>query len=160
MFFKDCKCIEDLKKAYYKLALENHPDKGGDEEVMKRINAEYEKAFNLLKDVHRNAEGKTYEKTEKTTETPEEYASIINNIIHMDGVKIEIIGAWIWCSENTLPYKEQLKELKFRWSNNKQAWYYHNDKYKRRSNKNLSMNDIRDLFGSEEVATKRRPSLA
>ncbi len=28
---------EDIKKAYRKLAKENHPDKGGDEETFKKI---------------------------------------------------------------------------------------------------------------------------
>jgi molecular chaperone DnaJ len=33
---------EDIKKAYRKLAKENHPDKGGDEELFKKISAAYD----------------------------------------------------------------------------------------------------------------------
>lgn len=37
---------EDIKSAYRKLAMENHPDKGGDPERMKEINAAYEAVSN------------------------------------------------------------------------------------------------------------------
>lgn len=34
--------LEDIKKAYRKKALQHHPDKGGDEEIFKKINIAYE----------------------------------------------------------------------------------------------------------------------
>ena len=34
--------LEQVKKAYRALALKNHPDRGGDEEVIKKVNAAYE----------------------------------------------------------------------------------------------------------------------
>lgn len=37
-----CSTPEELKKAYRKLALKHHPDKGGDPEVFKQITKEYE----------------------------------------------------------------------------------------------------------------------
>jgi len=33
---------DEIKKAYRKLAKENHPDKGGDEEVFKKISVAYD----------------------------------------------------------------------------------------------------------------------
>lgn len=47
-FFKKISNIADLKVAYRKLALANHPDRGGSEEVMKEINIEYDIVYNIL----------------------------------------------------------------------------------------------------------------
>ena len=34
--------LDDLKKRYHRLTLRHHPDRGGDEEILKEINAAYE----------------------------------------------------------------------------------------------------------------------
>lgn len=44
-YFKNVTDLESLKKEYKKLARINHPDMGGDEEVMKAINAEFDILF-------------------------------------------------------------------------------------------------------------------
>lgn len=41
--------IEDIKKAYRKKTRENHPDRGGDETVMKEINTAYEELLKIAK---------------------------------------------------------------------------------------------------------------
>jgi len=40
--------FKDIKRIYYKLALLNHPDKGGDVEVFKKIT----KAFEYIKEIN------------------------------------------------------------------------------------------------------------
>ena len=66
IFLKGIETLEDLKRQYRTLALQNHPDRGGDVEVMKAINNEYDKLFAQVKDTHKNKEGETY-----TKENPE-----------------------------------------------------------------------------------------
>ena len=143
---------EELKKMYRKLAMKHHPDSGGDTETMKKVNAEYEELFKRVGHVHMNAKGEKYEKA--TTETPEHFINIINILIRFEGVVTEIIGTFIWCSGNTKPYKETFKELGFRWSSNKTSWYLAPEGYKRRSGKNYSLQDIRDMYVSQEVENK------
>lgn len=149
-WFTNPKTLEELKKQYHKLAIKYHPDRGGNVADMQAVNAEYDALFATLKNVHSTAEGKTYEKA--TYETPDEFKNIIDKLIHLDGLHIEICGSWIWITGATFKHKTVLKALKFRWSKSKQAWYYHTAEYKKTSNQTFTLNQIRDLYGSEVIA--------
>lgn len=48
-YFKKVKSLDDLKEQFKKLARANHPDAGGDAEVMKEINCEYDALFPVWK---------------------------------------------------------------------------------------------------------------
>ena len=48
-YIKNVETLEELKKAYKKLALKLHPDCGGNEEEMKILNNEYDELFSKLK---------------------------------------------------------------------------------------------------------------
>lgn len=48
-YFNSCKTLEELKKEFRRLAMLHHPDRGGDVETMKQINAEYDIIFPALK---------------------------------------------------------------------------------------------------------------
>ena len=145
MYFKNVRTLEELKKQYRVLAMKNHPDKGGDVEIMKAINAEYDELFKRVKDIHVNAQGETY--TKETTEAPNEFRDIIDKLMKMVGVHIELIGSFIWLSGNTKPFKDILKELGFKWSKNKSMWYKAPEGYRRKTRANHSIDDIRDMFG-------------
>ena len=127
-YFLNCKSVEELKKLYHDLARKFHPDiKGGCLETMKLINAEFDKVFEILKDIHAKKDGSTYEAKGdwKTTETGKVYRGIIEALLHLEGIVIEIVGSWVWVSgEKTKEYKDTLKELKFFFSAPKKAWYY------------------------------------
>lgn len=48
-YFKNVESLEDLKNQFKTLARKNHPDAGGDPEVMKAINGEYDALFPIWK---------------------------------------------------------------------------------------------------------------
>lgn len=48
-YIKNVETLEELKKAYKKLALKLHPDCGGNEEEMKILNNEYDELGSVAK---------------------------------------------------------------------------------------------------------------
>ena len=157
-YFTNCETIEDVKKTYKRLACKLHPDNGGSAEEFTQMSKEYEKAFERLKNTFRNVEGEKYQK--ENTETASQFKDIIDKIIHFENVKIEIIGTWIWVSGDTRPYKDILKALHFNWCKNKTAWSFHSEPWKKRTNTKTTLDDIRNLYGSEEIHTQTRTKLA
>ena len=155
-YFKNCRTAEELKKEYRKLAMKLHPDiVGGDGEAFKEMQTEFERLWERLKNVHQNAEGKTYTAKQKTAETPKEFIHIINVLIGLQGVDVEICGSWIWVSGNTKAHKETLKQLNFKWAHKKQAWYYHAEPYRKKSHVDYTLDEIREIFGSQKYDKKQ-----
>ena len=154
-YFSACKTIEDVKQTFKKLVKLLHPDNGGDAEAFKIMMAEYETAFNRLKNTHRTQEGETYTTAHESTETPQEFAELIRKLMKMDGVIIEIIGSWVWLTGNTMINKDQIKELGFFWSKSKRAWYYNGSDKKTKRRGRYSMDGLRNKWGSEMVGTGR-----
>lgn len=150
--------LEELKQVYKKLALIHHPDRGGDEEVMKKLNNEYDELFEKLKHTHKNSEGEFYSK--ETDEVAEEWRELISKLLNlkMVAVEIEVIGSFLWVTGNTRTYKEQLGKngLGLRWSNKKKAWYKSPDGYRRFSKKEYNMSDIRTMYGSQRVKDEKK----
>ncbi len=162
-WFKDCKTIEDVKKVYKTLAVKYHPDFNHDTDTtdtMQEINNEYEKAFNIFKNIHTSQSGDTVEnEATETTETPEMFKDIINSLIHCDGVQIDIVGSWVWLTGNTFTHKEMIKSLGFKWASKKKAWYWHTDEYKSTHSK-MTLDEIKIKYGCQNVRTYSQPKLA
>ena len=158
-YFANCTTIEDVKSTFKVLAKQLHPDCGGSSEEFKSMMGEYQTTFESLKNVHSDSEGRTYD-TKETSETPEQFANIINKIIFFDGVVIEVIGSWLWLSGNTYPYKDQIKAAGFHYSKSKKAWYYNGKTEKTYSRGRYTMTKLREKWGSETVKTEKQLQLA
>ena len=149
--FTKATTLEELKAIYKKLAMANHPDRGGDVEDMKEINNLYDEFFAKLKNTHKNRKGETY--TKETQETADWFKDIVNELMKMPGLVVEVIGCFIWVSGNTKANKEGLKKLGFRWHREKQNWYKSAPGYKKHNNKKHSMDEIRNMFGVQYEAS-------
>lgn len=146
-YLKDIHTLEELKSMYRKYALKLHPDRGGSTEEMQILNAEYEYLFERVKNIHKTKEGKTYTSRKENTEKPYEFINLINEILHFNDVHIEVIGSFVWCTGNTKPYRTWFKENGFRWHSVKLAWYLAPEWYVKMSDKQYTMDEIRDMYG-------------
>lgn len=138
--------INDIKKVYRKLASSNHPDKGGNNEIMQLINNAYEdltkyfeqnNLLNVIKDDANQADFKSFN------------FEFIKEVKTMQGVIIEVCGCWVWLSGDTFTHKAKIQALKFKFSGAKKRWYWSptiDDKFYRRGSK--SMQQIRNKYGS------------
>ena len=149
-YFHNITTLEELRKAYHRLALQFHPDRGGSEETMKAINNEFERLSDRL--ISGNMDfteaRKAYE-----TQVSEEIMEAINAVINLPGLIIEIIGSWVWLTGNTYEHREAIKEAHFKFSRQKLAWYWHSGEYHKRNGKTNSLEEVRAFWGSETVQT-------
>lgn len=83
MFFEECKTIEEVKKTYKALAMCLHPDKGGNAELMKKLNQEYENFIEKL------------EKKNAIDEDEAFYLNLINDIFQFSNLKPTFDPAFI-----------------------------------------------------------------
>lgn len=64
-YFNKITSLENLKDQFRKLALTNHPDKGGNTSVMQEINAEYDVLFPIWKDKVKDVSNDTAQSTRR-----------------------------------------------------------------------------------------------
>ena len=140
--------LEELKTQYRYYAMNHHPDRGGATEIMQEINTEYDALFIKLKDVHKNKSGETYTSHQASSETSDNFKSLIDVLMKMEDIVIEIIGCFVWVTGDTKPYKEKLKALKFQWHSKKKAWYLKPEDYHKSSRKDYDLEEIRTMYGT------------
>jgi hypothetical protein len=161
-YFKGINDLQELKAKHLELAKANHPDNGGDAAIMAKINAEYdEKVKELAAGAEKPRNGYTDAAANMTDEEiaaaiAEEFKTTLNKLmaLDLDGVKVELIGSWLWVSGNTKPIKDELKALKFRWCPKKdgQPWTWHDSyTYCPSSKGRMTKKDIENKYGVEEL---------
>lgn len=161
-YFNNVQTLEELRKQYRDLLKKYHPDNAnGSTEATQEINAEYDKLFKMLKDRHDNKASDGSQGSDKAEYNSMKYdfsedaklREVLQQIITFDGINIEIVGCWIWVDGNTYGYKDALKEIGFKWAREKKKWYFHTEAFRKKSHKKLSMEDIRNYYGSTDVET-------
>lgn len=161
-YFKNVNNLQELRKQYKELLKAHHPDNGGNLELMQEINAEYDKLFKVLKDKHESKTAdneNSYNNMQYDFEEDAKLREVLEKVVILNDIVIEIIGNWCWISGNTYQHKEYLKEIGFKYGGKKKAWYYHTEAFRKKGHKALSMEDIRNYYGSTEVKTQGRKIL-
>ena len=119
----------------------------------------------ILKDNHSRqdmADNNAYDKQSSYDNMKYDFAEdellreMLQKVIYLSDITIEIIGAWLWISGNTYHHRKELKELGFKFASQKKCWYWHSESFRKKSHRHLSMDDIRDYYGSTEVESNGR----
>ena len=118
----------------------------GQDEMLKTIKAEYSTLMSVLSDSN---------PVEAVKEEATTLAEIIKNLqekVNPEGLKLEIVGKWLWLSGATFAVKEALKELGFRYSPDKKSWYWRSDEDRSTNEKPIPLEMIREKYGTNLVA--------
>lgn len=142
--------LDSLKKQYYQLAKRYHPDVGGNNEEFKAVGAEYEAIQKLLL----KGNNFTTQNVSNEQNISDAFKAIIDRIIHIPNINIEIIGSWIWVSGNTFPVKDELKQAGFKFQGAKKMWFWHAGDYTRRGKGEISIEEIRANYGSQNITSQ------
>lgn len=159
MYFDSCTTLDELKKEYRRLVMLHHPDRGGDTRIMQEINSEHDRVFKRLQKVNNQYAEEKREGYHYNRETPEQFRHIIEYLMLLDDIQVEICGSWLWIVS---PKKnaDALKKIGCRWSANKRRWYWYEgikySRYQKSKNHVLTMQEIRDAYGSQYVEESRR----
>ena len=150
-YFKNCKTAADIKAEFKKLAMANHPDRGGDVKIMQEINAAYKFAMaKILK-----GGGFTQQQVDEELNLSEKYQEAINKIAGLENIEIELVGAWIWVTGETRENKDTLKAAGFLFAPKKIAWYFRTEENKVKNFRSkLSLDDVRAKYGSTKITAK------
>lgn len=161
-YFKNIETLEELRKQYKELLKTHHPDNGGNVADMQEINAEYDQLFKVLKDKHESktadSDKTTYDNMKYDFSEDEQLREMLQKIISFSNATIEICGSWLWVF-NSYEYRKELKEMGFKYAPKKQAWYWHSETFRKKGKKALSMDDIRNYYGSTEVKPEQTKRL-
>lgn len=141
------KNVEELKRAYRKLALKYHPDHAKDDGSSFIA---LQEAFEQLHDKLKAGDKEAW----KHKESASQFMDIINEIIKYN-VDIEIIGAWIYVKgiETKAIKDDVLKPLKFWWSKKHKSWIYSGQQG--RTRRRATNKNPRDIYNVEVVRSQR-----
>ena len=147
-YFTGCNTLDEVKAFYKQLAMQYHPDRGGDTIKMQAINLEYEA-------VRKNPVFMFWKQKDEVKRDYQEFPEIVNKIIGFRDIIIELCGNWIWLSGATYRYRKELKELGFLFANEKKLWYFRPHDWKSANRKPIPIDEIRRKYGSDVLAHQK-----
>lgn len=153
-YFANCTTLDEAKKLYRKMAFTMHPDRGGNEVEFKEMLNQFH-AF-------RPSTEKFKGESDQWVNFGPVYSSIIDQLLNIEGIIVEVVGSYIWLSGNTFPVKNQIKavetegHMQIGWASKKAQWYFKPAGYRPRSRKERSMDELRDMWGSQTVTRDGR----
>lgn len=146
-YFQACTTLDEAKALYKKLAFQLHPDVSG-----RDSKAEFQEMCNQFERFKPQTE--KYQ-TEYENWSAPDYMQIIDELLKIPNIEIELIGSFIWIGGDTRNAKDKIKEIRndlfkpAQWHKKKMLWYFAPSDYRKFSNREFSMDDLRTAYGSQ-----------
>lgn len=153
-YFENISTLEEAKKLYRELAKQHHPDKGGDLEIMKQVNSEYDYiTAKILKGENLNTED-----FNTAWNNSQLFKEKIDSIINCEGLIIEIVGLWLWITGDTRTNSAALKNAGYWYASKKIAWYWRPESAAGGRGKH-SLDEIKNKYGCTRISSNnyKRP---
>lgn len=140
---------DDVKKVYRELSKKYHPDRNKEgAEMMKLINSAKDVLMSLIFPY-------TFENDDFDADFLEKFSDAFQSILDLEGLKVELVGAWIWVTGETKRHKDELNKSPFIYSRNKKAWYFHTSPKKRFFKGKKSLDEIKNKYGARQIKSAR-----
>lgn len=156
-FFAGYRSIETVKKEYKRLAMQFHPDRGGDTATMQEINRQYQAKLKDLDGVvskDDQGEDHTYYYNEQREQALiDKISEVLSADIISDSVEFFLIGSWLWVVGETKPVKDRLGKdgMKFSWHSKRTAWYWHCNEGYTRYNEKSDLSGLAEKYGATRL---------
>ena len=111
-FFKTCKTLTQVINLYINMIRSlNIYNKSNSKEIRKQIDEDFHQTLLERFDI------------DEIDDDYVDYGEIIDKISDLD-ISIEKCSHWLWVTGNTYPCRQLLREVGFRYSYKKHAWYW------------------------------------
>jgi len=139
--FFGCSSIDEIQLRFDELS-KVYKDQ---DEILQILKTEYSTLMNVL------GESKPFEIVKEKTSLSEKIKELQEKV-KQEGLRLEIVGQWLWLSGATFAVKDVLKALDFRYSPDKKSWYWRSDENRSSNEKPIPLEMIREKYGTNVVA--------
>jgi len=161
-FFSGCATVTEIKSLYRRLAMQHHPDHGGDCKTMQEINAQYLSALAGKNESHeRGSDGEQhvyYYNAKDEQAIIDKIAELLH--LRLPGIEVWLIGKWIWVKGDTRPVKDALKAAGLRWHGERLAWYWKPYSGYTHYNKDIDFDGLARTYGARMFDTEKAAGMA
>ena len=117
------------------------------DEMLQSLKSEYSTLMSVL------TESKPVEEVKEKVSLAD-IIKVLQERVNPEGLKLEVVGKWLWLSGATFAVKEALKQLDFKYSPDKKSWYWRAEEDRSSNEKPIPLEMIKEKFGSQLITLK------